>query len=151
MTCAKQNMWCYLNIQILWIARMECCTELALWKNQQLHTQSVPAVFGLQGVDTFSPNLDCTMICVAFSAKNLVNLSKSFLSCRLSFWAILTHTLPAHNHIWHISGGFSGGNNAFLPERTDINIRPTANQKATQRDVSATPQMQETCVTSRIY
>lgn len=37
------------------------------------------------------------MIWVAFSAKNLVNLSKSFLSCTLNFWAILTQTLSSHN------------------------------------------------------
>ena len=50
-------------------------------------TQSVPDEFGLHFVVTFSPDLDCTIICVALKAKNLVNLSRSFLSCILKLIA----------------------------------------------------------------
>lgn len=48
--------------------------------------------WGLHCVDTFSPSLLCTIIWADFNAKNLVNLSKSFLSCALNLTvAIVPH------------------------------------------------------------
>lgn len=69
-------------------------------------TQSVPEECGLHFVWTFSPNLDCTIIWAAFNARNLVNLSKSFLSWILSLTVAIfricinliyhTHLVSAH-------------------------------------------------------
>lgn len=128
-------------------ACLTCC-YFKLKDDSQKHTQSTPAVLDLHGVETFSPNLDCTITCVAFSAKNLVNLSKSFLSCTLKFCAILL--TETHNYTTRFF--FSNRNEAFqyfaCNEQADINIRTIANQKPTQRHKC---KQRETCVTSRIY
>jgi len=65
-------------------------------------TQSVPEECGLHLVWTFSPNLDCTIICAAFNARNLVNLSKSFLSWILSLTVAIFRiciNLIYHTHL----------------------------------------------------
>lgn len=74
-----------LNSQVSDCNGFKSITRVLCSKNIMITlTQSVPEECGLHLVWTFSPSLDCTIIWAAFNARNLVNLSKSFLSWILS-------------------------------------------------------------------
>lgn len=79
--CIVQNgiMWAQLNFK----NAMRIIKQIS-WKL----TQSLPVDRGngLQAVWIFSPNLDWTITCAYFSAKNFMNFSISFLSLTLSLF-----------------------------------------------------------------
>lgn len=56
-------------------------------------TQSDPVAKALDRVFTFSPSLDCTIICIHLYTRYLANLSKSFLSCMLNFAVAISNKM----------------------------------------------------------
>lgn len=90
------------NIVYHQLSNQQPSLQLCYWLFSIKLTQSGPLECGLQDVEIFSPKRLCTISSVAFKVKNLVYLSRSFLSVATffnlvsRFIAIYRTIIPEH-------------------------------------------------------